>query len=63
MQTRWTLNRLDLDPFGFRYLRRSRQAGTSDYNVEVNFIGDINMWENSVEEVEAAKLGQNNERR
>ncbi len=55
--------RLELDAFSLRHLLRSRQASTSDYNFEVNFIGDTNTRENSVEEVQAAKLAQNNERR
>jgi hypothetical protein len=63
MQTGWILNRLDLDLFGFRHLRCSGQASASDYNFVVNFIEDINARENSVEEIEAAKLGQNNKRR
>jgi hypothetical protein len=63
MQIGWILNRFDLNPFGFRYLRRSGQASTGDYNFGVNFIGDIDARENSVEEVKAAKLGHNNKRR
>jgi hypothetical protein len=63
MQTRWILKRLDLDPFGLRHLRRSGQAGPSNDNFVMNFIGDINTREDPVEEVEAAKLGQNNKRR
>ena len=58
----WILNRLDFDPFCLRRLRRSGQASTSDDDFVVNFIGDVNTWENSVEKVEAAKLGQNNKR-
>jgi hypothetical protein len=57
------IDRLDPNPFGFQHLRRSRQAGTSDYDFEVNFIGDTNTRENSVKEVEASKLGENDEGR
>jgi len=39
------------------------QLSTSYDNFVVNFIGDVNTWENSVEEAEAAKHGQNNKRR
>ena len=46
-----------------RDLLRSQQTGTSAYNFEVNFIGDTNTRENSVKEVEAAKLCENDEGR
>jgi len=63
MQTGWILNRFDFDPFRFRHLRRSGQASTSNDNFVVNFIGDIDTWKDSIEKVEAARLGQNNKRR
>jgi hypothetical protein len=40
-----------------------RQTNASDYNFVVNFIGDINARKDSVEKVEAAKLGKNDKRR
>src|SRR5260370_12920329 len=63
VQTGRILNRLHLNPFRFRNLRCSGQAGASDDNFVVNFRGDINTWEKLIEAVKTDKLGQNNQRR
>jgi len=63
MKTGWILNCPHFNPFRLRHLRCSGQASASDDNFVVNLRGDTNTWEDSVEEVKAAKLGQNDERR
>jgi hypothetical protein len=59
------VNRLKLlyfDPFRLRNFRCPRQAGAGDDYFVVNFAGDVKAWKEPVEEVEAAKLRQNNQR-
>jgi hypothetical protein len=55
--------RLYFDPFRFSNLRCPRQAGTGDDHFVVNFTGDVKAREKLMEEVKAAKLCKNNQRR
>jgi hypothetical protein len=61
-QARRVLNPFYFDPFGFRYLCCSGQAGTSDDNFIVNFRRDVNPRKEPIQEVKTAKLRQDNER-
>ena len=63
INTGWILNCLHFNPFRLRHLRCSGQASAGDDNFVVNLSGDTNTWKDSVEEVQAAKLGQNDKRR
>ena len=50
------------DPFRQCDFRRSWQAPAGDDHFVVNFPGDVKVWKEPFEEVEAAKLRQNNQR-
>jgi hypothetical protein len=62
IQTCWILHGVHFDPFRLRHLGRSRKASACDDNFVVNFGGNINMWEKSMEKVKTAKFGENNKR-
>ena len=62
LQIRLILNALYLNPVGSFDFRRSRQAGTSDDHFLVNLSRDIDPLKKSIEEFEAVKLCQNDER-
>jgi hypothetical protein len=61
-QFRLILKLLYLDPFRLRNFRCPWQAGGGDDHFVVNFAGDVKAWIEPIEEVEAAKLRQNNQR-
>ncbi len=62
-QVRLILKFFHFDPFRFRDFRCSWQASTGDNHFVVNLRGDVKKGEKPVEEVEAAKLRQNDQRR
>ena len=62
-QIGWPPKSFYFSPLCFRDLRCSWQASSSDDNLVVNFSGDVKTWENSIEEIKTAKLGQSYERR
>ena len=61
-QVRLILKLLYFDPFRLRNFRCPWQARTGNDHFVVNFPGDVKAWKEPIEEVEAAKLRQNNQR-
>ena len=61
-QVRLILKLLYFDPFRLRNFRCPWQAGAGDDHFLVNFPGDVEASKEPIEEVEAAKLRQNNQR-
>ena len=61
-QVRLILKLLYFDPFRLRNFRCPWQARTREHLFVVNFHGDVKAWKEPIEEVEAAKLRQNNQR-
>ena len=61
-QVRLILKLLYFDPFRLRNFRCPWQASAGDDHFVVNLHGDVKAWKERIEEVEAAKLRQNNQR-
>jgi len=61
-QVRLILKIFYFDPFRLGDLRCSGQASAGDNHFAVHLHGDVNAWKEPMEEVEAAKLRQNDKR-